>query len=145
MAHHAVHVYRHKRDEAEWAAFFAEMEGLRDRHLHAARLEMDDLLRDYVFVRIGDLASLTFCNGWSEQQVDDVRYAIRFDGKRLTIAPDPFDGRQIRDRSRMARELPNRPFRSSSEAQAAFSAAPRGDGQGNQRRRFEPPRTPRTS
>lgn len=123
VAHHAVHVYRHKRGEPEWAAFFTEMEGLRDRHLQAARLEMDKLLSDYVFVRIGDLASLTFCNGWSEQQVDDVRYAIRFDGGRLTIAPDPFEGRQFAiDVS--ARELPNRPLRSAVEARAAFAAAP---------------------
>lgn len=123
VAHHAVHVYRHKRGEPEWAAFFTEMEGLRDRHLQAARLEMDKLLSDYVFVRIGDLASLTFCNGWSEQQVDDVRYAIRFDGERLTIAPDPFEGRQFAiDVS--ARELPNRPLRSAVEARAAFAAAP---------------------
>lgn len=123
VAQHAVHVYRHKRGEPEWAPFFTQMEGLRDRFLHiAAPIAMDDLLRDYVFVRIGDLASLTFCNGWTEQQVDDVGYAIRCDGTRLTISPDPFEGRQIAIEV-TARELANRPLRSSSDAEAAFAAA----------------------
>jgi hypothetical protein len=119
VAQHAVHVYRHKRDDAEWTPFFGEMEALRDRHLGIARLEMKDLLADYPFVRIGDLASLTFCNGWTEQKVDDVSYAIRYDGTRLTISPDPFEGSQAPIEVR-ARELPSQPFRSSSQAQAAF-------------------------
>jgi hypothetical protein len=123
VAQHAVHVYRHKRDEGEWTQFFAEMESLREKYLQVARKTMDDLLADYPFVRIGDLASLTFCNGWSEQQVDDVRYAIRFDGTRLTIAPDPFEGRQFAIEVN-ARELPKRPFRSAAELQAAMAAAP---------------------
>ncbi len=123
VAQHAVHVYRHKRDEPEWTPFFTQMEALRDRYLYAAAsIAMDDLLRDYVFVRIGDLASLTFCNGWTEQQVDDVGYAIRCEGTRLTISPDPFEGRQIAIEV-TARELPNRPFRTSAEAQAAYAAA----------------------
>jgi hypothetical protein len=123
VAQHAVHVYRHKREDGEWTLFFAEMERLRDRHLQSAGITMDDLLGDYPFVRIGDLASLTFCNGWSAQQVDDVPYAIRFDGTRLTIAPDPFEGRQFAIEVN-ARELPKRPFRSAAELQAAVAAAP---------------------
>jgi hypothetical protein len=124
VAQHAVHVYRHKRGEAEWAPFFTQMEAMRDRYLHAAApLTLDDLLRDYVFVRIGDLASLTFCNGWTEQQVDDVGYAIRCEGTLLTISPDPFEGRQIAIEV-SAKELPSRPFRTTSEAQTVFAAAP---------------------
>jgi Protein of unknown function (DUF3891) len=123
VAQHAVHVYRHKRDDKDWTPFFSEMEALRDRYLQAARIAMDDLLKDYPFVRIGDLASLTFCNGWSEQQVDDVRHAIRFDGSRLTISPDPFEGRQFAIEVN-ARELPKRAFRSAAELQTALAAAP---------------------
>jgi hypothetical protein len=122
VAHHAVHVYRHKRDDSEWTPFFSEMEALRGRYLAVARLEMKDLLADYPFVRIGDLASLTFCNGWAEQKVDDVSYAIRYDGTHLTISPDPFAGGQI-SIDVTARELPNEAFRSSSDAQAAFAGA----------------------
>jgi hypothetical protein len=122
VAQHAVHVYRHKRDDSDWTPFFGEMETLRDRYLGIAGLGMNDLLADYVFVRIGDLASLTFCNGWTEQKVDDVSYAIRYDGTRLRISPDPFEGRQAQIEVR-ARELPSQPFRSSLDAQAAFEEA----------------------
>jgi hypothetical protein len=122
VAQHAVHVYRHKRDDSEWNSFFSEMEALRDRHLGVARLGMNALLADYVFVRIGDLASLTFCNGWAEQKVDDVSYAIRYDGTRLTISPDPFEGRQAPIEV-SARELPSQPFRSSPDARAALEKA----------------------
>jgi len=80
------------------------------------------LLRDYFFVRAGDLASLTFCNGWTDVQTDDAGYAIRLDGTRLTITPDPFEGREVALEV-TARELPNRPFRSASEAERAFTAA----------------------
>ncbi|MGH9312681.1 MAG: DUF3891 family protein [Vicinamibacterales bacterium] len=123
VAQHAVHIYRRNRDDPQWAPFFTEMEATRDRHLHSAgALSLDEVLREYAFVRIGDLASLTFCNGWIELQTDDAGYAIRLDGTRLTITPDPFEGRQIAIEI-AARELPNRPFRSPSEAHAAFSGA----------------------
>lgn len=127
VAQHAVHVYRRNRSDPEWTSFFARMESARDRHLRAAGLlTLDELLGDYFFLRVGDLASLTFCNGWTDTQTDDAGpgYAIRLDGTRLTIAPDPFGGLEV-PLEITARELPNRPFRSASEAHQAFSAAPR--------------------
>jgi hypothetical protein len=123
VAQHSVHVYRRHRGDPGWAPFFAEMEAVRDRNLQAAApLTLDDLLRDYFFVRAGDLASLTFCNGWTEIQTDDAGYAIRFEGMRLTITPDPFEGREVALEI-TARELPNRPFGSALEAEHAFSEA----------------------
>jgi hypothetical protein len=124
VAQHAVHVYRRYRSDLGWAPFFSEMEAIRNRHLHAAApLTLDDLLRDYFFVRAGDLASLAFCNGWTAVQSDDAGYAIRLEGSRLIISPDPFEGREVALEI-IARELPNRPFRSASDAERAFSAAP---------------------
>lgn len=129
VAQHAVHVYRRHRSDPGWTPFFAEMEAVRNRHLDIANqrqpapLTLDDLLRDYFFVRAGDLASLTFCNGWTGIQTDDAGYAIRLEGTRLAITPDPFEGREVALEI-AARELPNRPFRSASEAEHAFSEAP---------------------
>jgi hypothetical protein len=123
VAHHAVHIYRRYRSDPHWAPFFTDMEAARDRHLHAAApLTPDDLLREYFFLRVGDLISLTFCNGWTDVQTDDAGYAIHLEGARLTITPDPFAGRQV-SLEIAARELPNRPFRSPSEAQQMFSGA----------------------
>ena len=131
VAQHALHVYRRYRENPEWAPFFAGMEACRDRHLkrspgkEAAAPTLEDLLRDYFFVRIGDLLSLTFCNGWTSVQSDDSGsgYAIRLEGTRLAVTPDPFDGRDV-PLEVTARELPGRPFQSAAEAREAFARAP---------------------
>lgn len=96
VAEHAAHVYRRYRGTPEWDPFFAEMEATRDRHLQSvAGATLDDLRRDYFYLRIGDLVSLTFCNAWSDPQADDSGCTVRFDGTRLLVAPDPFEGRRI--------------------------------------------------
>ncbi len=108
VAQHAIHVYRRYRGEREWDAFFAEMETAREHHLAASgHRNQDELRRDYVFLRIADLASLTFCCGWTETQTDDSGsgHAIRLDGTRLIITPDPFEGREF-PIAVAARELP---------------------------------------
>jgi hypothetical protein len=46
----------------------------------AGRASLDGLLRDYTFVRVGDLASLAFCNNWTEVDPDGCGYAIRVQG-----------------------------------------------------------------
>jgi hypothetical protein len=125
VAQHALHIYRRYRDNPGWAPFFTEMETRRDRHLqHSGLLTLEDLVREYFFLRIGDLVSLTFCNGWTDGQLDDSGsgYAMSLDGTRLTITPDPFEGREV-PLEVTARELPNRPFHSAAEAREAFSKA----------------------
>jgi len=123
VAQHAIHIYRRYRTDSEWTPFFAEMEAARDRHLDAAApLGLDDLLADYLFVRMGDLASLTFCNGWTEPQADEFGHAIRFDGERLVVTPDPFVGASV-SLEISGREIPNGPFQSPADIHAAFAAA----------------------
>jgi hypothetical protein len=125
VAQHAVHVYRHYREEPEWAPFFVELEALRDAHLAraaaAAALTLDDLLADYFFVRMGDLLSLTFCNAWSEAP-DELGYLIRCTGTRLTVAPDPFERRDL-PIDVPARRLPNQAFSSTAGAARNFQSA----------------------
>src|SRR5579862_296492 len=77
VAHHAAHVYSRYRTDPEWAAFFPEMEAMRDRL--ASR---DELLADYLFLRVGDLASLTFCTA-ANMQVGEFGYMVRLDGDDL--------------------------------------------------------------
>jgi hypothetical protein len=125
VAQHALHIYRRYRNDPEWTPFFTEMEAARDRHLRASGLPLADLVREYVFVRIGDLVSLTFCNGWVERQVDEAGYTVRFQESRLVIIPDPFEGRQFAIEV-PARKLPAAPFRSPAEARTAFASAPEG-------------------
>jgi hypothetical protein len=102
------------------------MASARDRHLVAAGgVTLADLLRDYLFLRIGDLLSLTFCNGWTDVQTDDVGSgcSMRLDGARLIVTPDPFEGREV-PLEIAARELPGRPCPSAAEARHVFDAAP---------------------
>jgi hypothetical protein len=124
VAQHALHIYRRYRPDSGWTPFFREMESARDRHLREIGT-LDDLLQDYFFVRVGDLASLTFCNGWTEVQTDDSGsgYGIRLDGSRLAITPDPFEGEEVLIEV-TAREIPDRRFLSAAEASEMFRAAP---------------------
>ena len=126
VAQHAVHIYRRYRGNPDWMPFFYTMETARDRQLlRSTPLVFEDLERDYVFLRVGDLLSLTFCNGWTDVQQDDLglNYSFHLEGNRVTVTPDPFQGREIPFEV-SARALPLSGFRSPSEAQAAFAAAP---------------------
>lgn len=122
VAEHALNVYEHYRDRPSWARFFACMEGMRAAALaDAAPRTLAELRRDYFFVRMGDLASLAFCNAWREPQ-KLARYELRLDGTDLRFAPDPFDGARVPLRV-AARRLPSRPYASRADAAAAFERA----------------------
>lgn len=124
VAQHGLHIYRRHRHDAPWASFFAEVTGLRDEYARHASISVEELLREYFFLRIGDLVSLTFCNGWTNRQIDDSGsgYEMQLQGTRLMISPDPLDGREI-PLEIAAREVPDRAFASADEAKTAFSRA----------------------
>jgi hypothetical protein len=123
-AQHRLHVYRRYADHPEWKPFFAEMTATRNSYAVAAGVApLDDLLRDYRLVRAGDLASLAFCNEWTNTDDDGCGYSMHFDGSTLTISPDPFDGRVIAIDVE-ARVIQNERFASIAEARQAVAAAP---------------------
>jgi hypothetical protein len=94
VAHHAAHVYSRYRTDPEWASFFPEMETLRDRHLDVAGVSMRELLDDYVFLRIGDLASLTFCTA-TDMGAGEFDYSVRLEHDTVIVTPDPFEGEEV--------------------------------------------------
>jgi hypothetical protein len=122
VAQHAIHLFEKYRSEPGWRKFFDRMEGLRAAYLaSAAPRTEEDLQTDYFFVRMADLLSLQFCDDWREPQ----RYGdfeSRWDGARLTITPDPFDGATI-PMMVPARRLPNTRF-DARTACTAFADAP---------------------
>jgi hypothetical protein len=122
VAHHAIFVYDRFRPDPEWQEFFVRLEQLRAELLQAnTRLTQTDLERDYVFVRLGDLASLTFCCGWTDAQYF-AEYTITLNDTSLVITPDPFDGRELAiDVS--ARKVPLRRFVNDGDARAALQSA----------------------
>jgi hypothetical protein len=123
VAEHAIHIYDRYRSDSAWQDFFAQMERARDDRLAAAApMTAANLRADYFFVRMADLMSLAFCDAWMEPQREGA-YNVRWDGSRLMVDPDPFEGADV-PLSISARQLPARPFSSANDAAAAFEAAP---------------------
>ncbi len=95
VAQHALHLFERYRSAPAWQAFFAEMERARAEQLAAAAPRTDaELQNDYFFVRMGDLLSLQFCDDWREPQQHG-HYMSTWNGRQLTVTPDPFEGESI--------------------------------------------------
>jgi hypothetical protein len=123
VAQHALHVYRRMRQQAGWRQFFVDMTTARDRHLAASRESIETLQREYAFLRLADLASLTFCGVDTSGQAQEMGYEIRLEGPRLVIAPDPYAG-GVFEIEITGRELAAA-FASVADARAAWQHAPR--------------------
>jgi hypothetical protein len=122
VAQHAITVYDRFRTDTAWDSFFAAMEAARDRMRRAAAGALEDLRRDYVWVRLGDLVSLAFCTGWTDEHRFGA-WTVQLEGDRVRITPDPFDGETIPVHVD-ARELPNRPFDSDDQLREEIRRAP---------------------
>jgi hypothetical protein len=94
VAQHAMTVYDRFHSESEWSPFFRDMEASRNELLRAIGVPLEDLLNDYVFVRLADLISLAFCVGWTDEQRFGEWGVRRFDA-RIVVTPDPFGGAEI--------------------------------------------------
>ena len=123
VAQHALHLFDKYRAEPSWQDFFTLMEQLRAEQLAAAapRTE-DDLRSDYFFVRMGDLLSLQFCDDWYETQCHGP-YMSTWDGERLTVTPDPFEGSEV-SLTVTGRCLTVRVFSTGAELEQAIQGAP---------------------
>lgn len=121
VANHAITVYDRYRADAAWNTFFARMEALRTNMLEASGGSLDDLLADYVYVRLGDLLSLVFCTGWTEaQRFGD--WTATGSGSSVFVTPDLFGGETV-PLEIEARALPERPYRSTADLRHAFARA----------------------
>jgi hypothetical protein len=119
VAQHALEIYVRYRADPAWQPFFTAIEAARERHLHRASTTLEELRRDYFFVRAGDLLSLTFCNAWRDEQALDARFVARLHADELVVTPDPFGGRSVLLEV-VGIELSAAPFSSASGALAAF-------------------------
>ena len=121
VAQHSLVIYERYRPDSEWTPFFSEMEAVRDAMLRRGGLPLDDLLSDYVFVRLADLISLTFCTGWTDEQRCGDWRVQRFD-TRVIVSPDAFAGSEIPVEIE-AREIGNQPLWSDDELRNVLSSA----------------------
>jgi Protein of unknown function (DUF3891) len=121
VAQHVLTVYDRYRSDSAWTAFFAEIKTARMRMLRAAAMPFADLEDDYPFVRLGDLISLTFCTGWTDEQRFGAS-TIHLSGSRVVVTPDPFDGATISIEI-AARAVRNPPYRSDADLRDACREA----------------------
>jgi hypothetical protein len=122
VAQHALTVYDRFRTDSAWDAFFADLTALRDAMLGASGGSRDDLVADYSFVRLGDLISLTFCTGWTDEQRFG-QWTVRGSGAAVIVTPGIVGGSipiEI-----CARELPITVLRSDAELREALLVATR--------------------
>jgi Protein of unknown function (DUF3891) len=121
VAQHAMTAYDRFRSDAEWTPFFAEMETARAAMARASGTPLGELAADYAFVRLGDLISLAFCTGWTDEQRFSA-WTIQLTGTRIVVSPDVFGGETVPIEIR-ARTIPQRLFRSDLELQNTLTVA----------------------
>jgi len=121
IAQHAITVYDRFRSNREWSSFFAGMESERDARLAVSGLSLDDLVADYRYVRLGDLISLTFCAGWTDDQHFGEQI-IRLSGMQAVVSPDLFGGTKI-PIAISAKEVQRQRFESDASLRDAVRAA----------------------
>lgn len=122
VAQHAIEIFERYRGDQLWTAFFSEMEATRRMMLAASGSSLPELVDDYRFLGLGDLISLTFCNGWTDAQRFD-RWNVRLAGSTVCISPDLFGGKRVTF-GIDAREIRRRRFGSDAELGDALAAAP---------------------
>jgi hypothetical protein len=123
IAEHALTVYHYRAAEPEWASFFASIRALRNDLLRQvmaldgnARQAFD---RQYRCVRLGDVFSLQFCNGWRDPH-ETFGYRATLTERELVITPDPFGGAAVPLRV-MARRIPARRYASDADLRAVMA------------------------
>jgi hypothetical protein len=123
IAEHALTVYHYRAAEPDWHAFFGPITALRDdllRQVGAADgPAREGFNRAYRCVRLGDVFSLQFCNGWTDPH-ETVGYRAALNANRLAITPDPFAGAPVPLRV-MARRIPARQYASDADLRAAMA------------------------
>ena len=121
VAQHAIAIFDRYRGDAAWARFFADMEMMRRTMLETSGLSFDELVADYRFLGLGDVISLTFCNGWTDvQRFQD--WSVQLSGSQVVVSPDAFGGASI-PIAVDANEIPRRRYRDEAELREARTAS----------------------
>jgi hypothetical protein len=121
VAQHALVIYDRYRSDITWLPFFTEMERERDDRCEASGLTLAELLSDYVFVRLADLISLSFCMGTNDELRFD-HWAVRQSDNCVVVTPDAFGGAEIPIEIRMM-EIRDERFDSDAALRLALSEA----------------------
>lgn len=118
VAHHALSVYDRFRSDSDWQDFFPRLTALRDEHLARSGGDLPSLVRDYIYLRLGDLLSLAFCTAATTPERLGP-WTIRRHGSRVHVDPSPF----VLDVpfAIEAREIPDVPYPDDAALRAAIA------------------------
>jgi hypothetical protein len=121
VAAHALFVYAAHRAEDAWRAFFASQEARRDDLLTRAGVTLEALERDYHFLSLSDLMSLSFCHGWTEPR-GRLGHEAHCEGTTLVVTPAAVPPSPFAVRVR-ARRIADRRYESAADLRAAVAGA----------------------
>jgi hypothetical protein len=121
VAQHALSIFARYRGDDAWTSLFDGMEARRQSFLRDSGGSLDDLVADYTFVGLGDVISLTFCNGWTDVQRFD-EWSVQLSGTQVIVGPDVFGG-VTHPISVSAKEIRRRVFESDAELRDELRAA----------------------
>lgn len=125
VAQHALTIYDRFRSDAAWTAFFATMTTARGTLLGVSAQpgagDLDTLVDDYQFLRLGDLISLAFCTGSTETQWFGP-WTVHPSSDRVEVKPDPFGGAAVPVEIE-ARTIPDRAYRSDQDLRDAIASS----------------------
>jgi hypothetical protein len=122
VAEHALFVHDGHRDTPEWRGFFETLERRRASLLAASGVSREDLQRDYPFLAVADLMSLSFCHGWQESRERFGR-SVRCEGNGVIVTPSIIGSERIA-LAIPGRRVAERRYASRAELRAALAAAP---------------------
>jgi hypothetical protein len=123
IAEHALTVYHYRASEPEWQSFFGSITALRDDLLRQVAAAdgpaREAFAQQYRCVRLGDVFSLQFCNGWTDPH-ETFGYRATLEHNHLVISPDPFAGAVVQLRV-IARRIPARRYASDADLRATMA------------------------
>ena len=122
IAEHALFVYQANRVKPEWRTFFETLERRRTSLLDDAGISREDLARDYPFVGLADLLSLSFCNAWREAR-ERLGHRVRCEGDEVIVSPAVMGSTPV-PFAIPGRRIPDRRYASLAALRAALDAAP---------------------
>ncbi|MEM7583426.1 MAG: DUF3891 family protein [Acidobacteriota bacterium] len=116
IVRHALRLHGSHHDDPEWAEVLDAWRRIEAELIEIHELDVDALERDYRWIRLTDVLSLTVCNRWTEP-LESAGYTARLcaDDAADTLYLDPFPLAGATTLSFSCRLLPERTYRRDSE------------------------------
>jgi hypothetical protein len=120
ITRHARNLHHDHREEPEWRDFFAYIDELESGLREATGAAEEEVMADYRFLDLADLASLAVCNRWSEPFA---RHGFQGSFRDGTLHLDPFPLAGATAFTLPCRRIPKRTYRGDADLGGELVAA----------------------